>query len=359
MRSTEREFVELLPATALSGWPFRAIQRWLAPTADIKQVSIGKPQAGGGDQAVRSMWMWCFSEQWWGNKYGKSEHGKATNIVNKVTRSKQPNFEDLESWQLSLAVHSPTVLSGFLTAQITNQHQVFFSTLPRWKRLPVQHCTSISGQKKGWPSLLQKKFSVHFHLHPGYGVRPWYVQWFCPKGTKNQVYHSISVSGFAGALRHCQQFHWDVSPNSNGWSSRSLIEIAIFACTVPVYPCTPIVGQLHLLSSLEIRFCSEVWPEHCQTLDKILLGGQGNRATNPWVKLTDGPLKWLYYSYIIYLQILQQSLKQCCIAKSATNNCLCGDMADVSHIWTLLLGCRAFAFLVAWEKPPANTELSH
>ena len=126
MRSTEREFVERLPATALSGWPFRAIQRWLAPTADIKQVSIGKPQAGGGDQAVRSMWMWCFSEQWWGNKYGKSEHGKATNIVNKVTRSKQPNFEDLESWQLSLAIHSPTVLSGFLTAQITNQHQVFF-----------------------------------------------------------------------------------------------------------------------------------------------------------------------------------------------------------------------------------------
>lgn len=238
MRSTEREFVERLPATALSGWPFRAIQRWLAPTADIKQVSIGKPQAGGGDQAVRSMWMWCFSEQWWGNKYGKSEHGKATNIVNKVTRSKQPNFEDLESWQLSLAIHSPTVLSGFLTAQITNQHQVFFSTLPRWKRLPVQHCTSISGQKKGWPSLLQKKFSVHFHLHPGYGVRPWYVQWFCPKGTKNQVYHSISVSGFAGALALSAvplgcftKFQWMIITLPH-WDRN----FCLYSTGVPVYP---------------------------------------------------------------------------------------------------------------------------
>jgi len=159
MRSTEREFVELLPATALSGWPFRAIQRWLAPTADIKQVSIGKPQAGGGDQAVRSMWMWCFSEQWWGNKYGKSEHGKATNIVNKVTRSKQPNFEDLESWQLSLAIHSPTVLSGFLTAQITNQHQVFFPLYPGGSDCPYNIVQASAGKRRADPAF-SKRSSV-------------------------------------------------------------------------------------------------------------------------------------------------------------------------------------------------------
>lgn len=41
----------------------------------------------------------------------------------------------------------------------------------------------------------------------------------------------------------------------------------------------------------------------------LVVSGQGNRATNPWVKLTDGPLKWLYYSLVNILANLTTIFK--------------------------------------------------
>ena len=96
---------------------------------------------------------------------------------------------------LSLAIHSPTVLSGF-SAQITNQDQTLFSFYPGGCDCSHNIAQTSAGKRRADPAF-SKRSSVSTSICIlGMEWEPWYVPWFRTEGTKiKYIRYSISVSG--------------------------------------------------------------------------------------------------------------------------------------------------------------------
>ena len=157
---------------ARPGWP--TISRNSAMACSYKQ----KPQKGDGGVKLFEACEICECDGLVNNDGGMNmgknmeKHGKTTKMVNKVTKFKNQKKRILRNLNpdpkcynpptpdrtLSLAIHSPTVLSGF-SAQITNQDQTLFSFYPGGCDCSHNIAQTSAGKRRADPAF-SKRSSV-------------------------------------------------------------------------------------------------------------------------------------------------------------------------------------------------------